>query len=68
MFSLNKTGDWLSSLSTEEREKFLDQSRKEGREARQKYKERLSEIQGRRIETLKEKRKQIEKKEADQFK
>lgn len=67
MFSLNKTGEWLNSLPAEKRELYLDQSRKEGRTARQKYKERLSVIEEKRIETLREKRQQIRKKEEDQY-
>ena len=30
MFSLNKTGEWLSSLTENERDKFLQQARSEG--------------------------------------
>jgi hypothetical protein len=28
MFSLNKTGDWINSLSSEEKQKYLDKARK----------------------------------------
>jgi hypothetical protein len=30
MFSLNKTGEWLSSLTENERDKFLQQARSKG--------------------------------------
>ena len=44
MFSYNKTGEWLNSLTPEKREIFLDQSRNEGRTARQNYKKAFREV------------------------
>ena len=67
MFSLNKTGDWLNSLTSEKREKFLDMSRAEGRDIRAKYIARIKEIEKTRQETLKARREQTEKKEHQQF-
>jgi hypothetical protein len=49
MFSLNKTGEWLSSLTENERDKFLQQARSEGPKLRQLYKERTMEIETTRI-------------------
>jgi hypothetical protein len=40
MFSLNKTREWLSSLTENERDIFLQQARSEGPKLRQLYKER----------------------------
>ena len=63
MFSLNKTADWLNSLPPEKKEMYIEQSRKERRTTRQKYKKRLCAIQQKRIETLREKRQHIIKKQ-----
>lgn len=51
MFALNKTSTWLDSLPAKEREKLLTECRKDGREIRRKYQEKLKSIE--------EKRKQI---------
>jgi len=68
MFLLNKTADWPNSLPPKRKEMYIDQSRKERRTTRQNNKERWCAIQEKRIETLREKRQQIIKKEADQYK
>jgi hypothetical protein len=39
-FSFNKTSDWLDSLPRAERDKILNDARKQGREAKQKFKDR----------------------------
>ena len=67
MFSLNKTGEWLQSLSIEEKTAYLDMSRKDGRDVRMKYIKRIKELQKSRRETLKEKRIELERKEHAQY-
>ena len=53
MFSYNKTGKWLQEL--EERVRFLEQSRKEGREIRENFNKRLKEVASKRLEEQKRK-------------
>jgi hypothetical protein len=62
MFSLNKTGEWLSSLTENERDKFLQQARSEGPKLRQLYKERTMEIETTRQDLLRKKRQENERK------
>ena len=68
MFSLNKTGEWLSSLTENERDKFLQQARSESPKLRQLYKERTMEIETTRQDLIRKKMKgrkiKIEKKES----
>jgi hypothetical protein len=45
MFSLNKTGDWINSLSPEKKQMYLDKARKEGREIRKKYLARIKSLE-----------------------
>jgi hypothetical protein len=54
MLSLNKTGEWLSSLTENERDKFLQQARSEGPKLRQLYKERTMEIETTRQDLLRD--------------
>jgi hypothetical protein len=53
-FSFNKTSDWLDSLPRAERDKILNDARKQGREAKQKFKDRCLEIERKRFDALKE--------------
>ena len=62
MFSLNKTGEWLSSLTENERDKFLQQARSEGPKLRQLYKERTMEIETTRQDLLRKKIQENERK------
>ena len=50
MYSFNKTSEWLGKLSDTERNTYLDESRKERREVRSQFKERIKEIKKKRIE------------------
>lgn len=52
--SFNKTSDWLDSLPRAERDKILNDARKHGREAKQKFKDRCLEIERKRFDALKE--------------
>ena len=67
MFSLNKTGEWLNSLPEEKKKMYLDKSRKEGLQIRERYQLRINEIEKSRREFLAKKRKTIEKKELDKY-
>lgn len=62
MFSLNKTGEWLISLTENERDKFLQQARSEGPNLRQLYKERTMEIETTRQDLLRKKIQENERK------
>jgi hypothetical protein len=62
MFSLNKTGEWLSSLTENERDIFLQQARSEGPKLRQLYKERTMEIETTRQDLLRKKIQENERK------
>ena len=55
MFSYNKTGKWLQVHPDEERVRFLEQSRKEGREIRENFKKMLKEVASQRLEEQKRK-------------
>lgn len=45
MYSFNKTAKWLDALSELEKNKYLQESRKEGREMRKVFQERIKTIQ-----------------------
>ena len=62
MFSLNKTREWLSSLTENERDKFLQQARSEGPKLRQLYKERTMEIETSQQDLLRKKIQENERK------
>ncbi|CAC5398192.1 unnamed protein product [Mytilus coruscus] len=63
MFVFNKSSEWLETLPQEEREKLLNDSIKEGREIRVKYRKRLAEITEHRKQKLKDKQIALEKKQ-----
>ncbi|XP_033730479.1 uncharacterized protein LOC117319875 [Pecten maximus] len=64
LYSYNKTSDWLHNLPDDEKKRVIESSRKEGRELRQKFKERLKEIEQKRLDA--QKRKQLELKRLEQ--
>ena len=61
-FSFNKTSDWLDRLPRAKRDKILNDARKHGREAKQKFKHRCLEIERKRFDALKEKQEALRKK------
>ena len=61
-FSFNKASDWLDSLPRAERDKILNDARKQSREAKQKIKDRCLEIERKRFDALKEKQEALRKK------
>lgn len=61
MYNHNKSREWLMGLSNEERYKAIEESRKEGRLFREQFKERLSEIEKKRLQLQKEKQKERER-------
>ena len=63
MFSLNKTGDWLKSLSSEETAKLISSARKRARHLRKLFKERSDLIRNQKMEALKEREHEKERKE-----
>jgi len=62
LYSHNKTADWLDSLEDTARENLLKESRKECIMIREKFHERLKEIENRRLETMKRKEKELAEK------
>ena len=62
LYSHNKTDEWLQSLDDETKTKFINDSRKEGKNIRVKFHERLKTIEEKRVETLKMKEKEITEK------
>ena len=55
MFSLNQTGECLNSLPAEKKKLYLDKSRKEDVHIKQRYQQRINEIEKSRRESLEEK-------------
>ncbi|KAK3091774.1 hypothetical protein FSP39_022550 [Pinctada imbricata] len=68
LYSHNKTREWLDSLNEKERNKMLTSARKEGKEIRKVFKDRLKEIERRRIEDMKRKAEELERKEKKRLK
>ena len=58
MYSFNKTSLWLQNLPADERNLYLEQSRKDGKLIREKFKKRLKAIEIQRLEE--QKKKQLE--------
>lgn len=61
IYSHNRTRDWLEKLGKDEREQLLTESRKEGRDIRQQFKNRIKEIKLKRQEQLALKRAELER-------
>ncbi|XP_060582463.1 uncharacterized protein LOC132738872 [Ruditapes philippinarum] len=55
MYSMNKTSEWLKSLSDEEKTRLMRESRRDGRKYRETFKARVKEIQEERRKRLAEK-------------
>jgi hypothetical protein len=62
IYSHNKTKEWLDSLDDRTKEQYLNDSRREGILIRQKFQERLKAIEGKRIEAMKLKEKELAEK------
>ncbi|XP_063415652.1 uncharacterized protein LOC134697357 [Mytilus trossulus] len=62
LYSHNKTDEWLQSLDDVMRIQLINDSRKEGKNIRLKFKERLKTIEEKRLATLKLKEKEISEK------
>jgi hypothetical protein len=67
MYTINKTQDWLASLSEEDLDKMKDECRKDGRKLRATFRERCKIIQEKRREALGEKAAAIEQKRGVQL-
>jgi len=68
MFSFNKTSEWLDSLTTLECDRLLTQAKKQGREMKEKFRERCKEIQIKRQTSLKEKQEALQKRKENLYK
>lgn len=68
MFVFNKTLQWLESLLDNERESVIKDSIKDGRKIREKYIERLREIENNRKVKLREKQVALENKQRNLLK
>lgn len=68
MFAFNKTSEWLEKLTSEERDKLMNDAKKGGRNLRQQFKQRGLEIQRKRQEALKEKQEALKKKKENMYK
>jgi len=62
MFSLNKTGEWLDSLTVDKRNEILQKTRSEGLDLREKYKQRVKQIEQFRQDALRKKRDEVKRK------
>lgn len=63
LYSHNKTRQWLESLSPDEKDRLLTNIRKEGKDVREKFKERLKLIEAKRLEIQQERRRKLEESE-----
>lgn len=61
LFAFNKTCDWLEELPLDEKNHLLNISKTQGRQIREKFKERYKEIERQRLESLKKKQEDLEK-------
>lgn len=68
LYSYNKTSQWLSSIPTDEKDKLMQDSIKEGREIRYKFKERIQIINEKRLKAQQEKQNELERIERERLK
>ena len=68
MYSHNKTRKWLADLPKDEKEKLIEESRKEGKVIRRQFKVRLSEIEAKRLDIQNQRRRQMEERERKRLK
>lgn len=66
-YSYNKTSQWQSSIPTDEKDKHMQDSTKEGREIRDKFKERIQIINEKRLKAQQEKQKGLERIEREKL-
>lgn len=67
MYAFNKTSEWLRKLPPDEREKIIENSRKGGREIRKLFKDRLQEIENKRLEAQRRKQMDLERLEKERI-
>ncbi|WAR11354.1 LOW QUALITY PROTEIN: hypothetical protein MAR_025534, partial [Mya arenaria] len=67
MYSFNKTSKWLEEPPEDERNQYIEESRKDGRKIRQTFKERTRVIQEKRLEQLRQKQVDLERREAERI-
>lgn len=67
LYAFNKTSEWLKKLPLEERERTIEISRKGGREIRKMFKDRLKEIENKRLEAQRKKQLELERLEKERI-
>lgn len=65
MYSFNKTSKWLEDLPEDERNQYIEESRKEGRKIRQMFKTRTKINQEKHLEQQRQKQQELERREAE---
>ncbi|ESO90499.1 hypothetical protein LOTGIDRAFT_164081 [Lottia gigantea] len=68
MFTFNKTASWLKALPQEDFDKYMDESRKEGKVIRSKFRKRTKEIAEERLKSQRLKKKQLDRLESERIK
>lgn len=63
IYSHNKTREWFESLSAEDKHKMIEEARKEGKELRKSFHNRLKEIQEKRIAAQHKRQRELEERE-----
>lgn len=60
IYSHNKTREWFESLSAEDKHKMIEEARKEGKELRKSFHNRLKEIQEKRVAAQRKRQRELE--------
>lgn len=63
IYSHNKTREWFESLSAEDKHKMIEEARKEGKELRKSFHNRLKEIQEKRVAAQRKRQRELEERE-----
>lgn len=63
IYSHNKTRAWFESLGAEDKHKMIEEARKEGKELRKSFHNRLKEIQGKRVAAQRKRQRELEERE-----
>lgn len=60
IYSHNKTREWFENLSSEDKHKMIEEARKEGKELRKSFHNRIKEIQEKRVATQRKRQRELE--------
>lgn len=63
IYSHNKTRAWFESLGAEDKHKMIEEARKEGKELRKSFHNRLKEIQEKRVAAQRKRQRELEERE-----